>query len=264
MYIFNNKAYGSSGCFTFKNTRQKSNFIRFFSLCYNFRLTRFSSIQLTLNGFKIKFNSCRTTINYTTNSFAMPDMSRINDASADEIIGTLFVHDEESGQESEADLRCGRVILGRTSDNEIQLDSKYISRHHAQIVSNFRETYVEDLNSTNGIFFGNRRVKRRTLKDGDEFWMGKHRLTFLRNDGDVKLEDLKDNVEELEEYYDIEIPREKFDTVGGYLFHLLGNVPKKGEKVSDNGLVLMVEDSDARKIDKVRVWRDAEAPDTER
>ena len=135
----------------------------------------------------------------TTNSFAMPDMSRINDPSADEIIGTLFVHDEESGQESEADLRCGRVILGRTSDNEIQLDSKYISRHHAQIVSNLRESYVEDLNSTNGIFFGNRRVKRRTLKDGDEFWMGKHRLTFLRNDGDVKLEDLKDNVEELED-----------------------------------------------------------------
>ncbi|MDG5467725.1 hemolysin family protein [Deltaproteobacteria bacterium IMCC39524] len=77
------------------------------------------------------------------------------------------------------------------------------------------------------------------------------------------LVDARANVEELEEYYDIEIPREKFDTVGGYLFHLLGNVPQKGEKVSDNGLVLMVEDSDARKIEKVRVWRDAEASGTE-
>ena len=83
-----------------------------------------------------------------------------------------------------------------------------------------------------------------------------------QDDGTL-LVDARANVEELEEYYDIEIPREKFDTVGGYLFHLLGNVPQKGEKVSDNGLVLMVEDSDERKIEKVRVWRDAEVSGTE-
>lgn len=83
-----------------------------------------------------------------------------------------------------------------------------------------------------------------------------------QDDGTL-LVDARANVEELEEYFDIEIPREKFDTVGGYLFHLLGNVPQKGEKVSDNGLVLMVEDSDERKIDKVRVWRDAEVSGTE-
>ncbi len=70
------------------------------------------------------------------------------------------------------------------------------------------------------------------------------------------LVDARVNVEELEEYYDIVIPREKFDTVGGYLFHLLGNVPKVGEKVTDNGLTLMVEESDERKISKVRIWRD--------
>lgn len=75
------------------------------------------------------------------------------------------------------------------------------------------------------------------------------------------LVDARVNIEELEEYYDIEIPREKFDTVGGYLFHLLGYVPKAGEKITDNGLVLMVEESDERKIDKVRIWRDAEATD---
>jgi magnesium and cobalt transporter len=83
-----------------------------------------------------------------------------------------------------------------------------------------------------------------------------------QDDGTL-LVDARANVEELEEYYDIEIPREKFDTVGGYLFHLLGNVPQKGEKVSDNGLILMVEDSDERKIEKVRVWRDSEVSGTE-
>ena len=86
---------------------------------------------------------------------------------------------------------------------------------------------------------------------------------LLPQDDGTLLVDARANVEELEEYYDIEIPREKFDTVGGYLFHLLGNVPQKGEKVSDNGLILMVEDSDERKIEKVRVWRDAEVSGTE-
>lgn len=83
-----------------------------------------------------------------------------------------------------------------------------------------------------------------------------------QDDGTL-LVDARANVEELEEYYGIEIPREKFDTVGGYLFHLLGNVPKAGEQVSDNGLVLMVEVSDERKVEQVRIWRETETSGTE-
>lgn len=73
------------------------------------------------------------------------------------------------------------------------------------------------------------------------------------------LVDARANVEELEEYYNIVIPREKFDTVGGYLFHLLGNVPTAGEKIIDNGLVLQIEESDERRIGMVRIWRDTAA-----
>ena len=72
------------------------------------------------------------------------------------------------------------------------------------------------------------------------------------------LVDGRTSVEELEEYYEIDIPREKFDTVGGYIFHLLGHVPKAGERVRDNGLILMVDESDERKIGVVRVWRDVQ------
>lgn len=83
-----------------------------------------------------------------------------------------------------------------------------------------------------------------------------------QEDGSL-LVDARANVEELEEYYGIEISREKFDTVGGYIFHLLGNVPKIGEKTTDNGLVLVVEESDERKIGKVRVWREVESSPAE-
>ena len=80
----------------------------------------------------------------------------------------------------------------------------------------------------------------------------------VQKDGTL-LVDGRTSVEELEEYYEIEIPREKFDTIGGYLFHLLGYVPKAGERVRDNGLILMVEESDERRIGVVRVWRDVQA-----
>jgi magnesium and cobalt transporter len=80
----------------------------------------------------------------------------------------------------------------------------------------------------------------------------------LQEDGTL-LVDGRANVEELEEFYNIVIPREKFDTVGGYLFHLLGSVPTAGEKIIDNGLVMMVEESDERRIGMVRIWRDTEA-----
>ena len=79
----------------------------------------------------------------------------------------------------------------------------------------------------------------------------------VQKDGTL-LVDGRTNVEELEEYYEIEIPREKFDTVGGYLFHLMGHVPAVGEKVRDNGLIMMVEESDERKIGIVRIWRETQ------
>jgi magnesium and cobalt transporter len=79
-----------------------------------------------------------------------------------------------------------------------------------------------------------------------------------QSDGSLLL-DARANVEELEECFDIEIPREKFDTVGGFLIHLLGNVPLAGETARAHGLLLKVVEADERKVRKVLAWRDPEA-----
>jgi len=52
-------------------------------------------------------------------------------------------------------------------DNDIQIDSKFISRHHCQIVTQADSCLIEDLNSTNGIFVQSKRVRRHNLNDGD-------------------------------------------------------------------------------------------------
>ncbi len=58
------------------------------------------------------------------------------------------------------------------------------------------------------------------------------------------------NIEELEEHFEVSIPRDKFDTVGGYLFDLFGHVPLEGEEVRAGDLNMTVVESDARKIRK--------------
>ncbi len=71
----------------------------------------------------------------------------------------------------------------------------------------------------------------------------------------VVLVDGRLSIEELEDYFEINIPREKFDTVGGYLFNLFGHVPLVNEEIRDGDLLLTVVDCDDRKISKVRVQR---------
>lgn len=77
-------------------------------------------------------------------------------------------------------------------------------------------------------------------------------------DGTLLL-DARANVEELEEYFDIEIPRDKFDTVGGFVVHLLGSVPVAGEVACANGLLLQVVEADERKVRRVQASRDPAA-----
>ena len=79
----------------------------------------------------------------------------------------------------ELSLRPGRKIMGRTSDNDLQIDSRFVSRHHAQIISTQHACVIEDLNSTNGIYIKHRRVRRHSLNNGDVVQIGKHELTYV-------------------------------------------------------------------------------------
>jgi CBS domain containing-hemolysin-like protein len=67
--------------------------------------------------------------------------------------------------------------------------------------------------------------------------------------------DAKLEIEELESYFGVEIQKESFETVGGFIFHLLGRVPKAGERVDFGDLIMIVESADGRKIGRVRVTR---------
>lgn len=72
-----------------------------------------------------------------------------------------------------------RTSIGREPDNDIQVDSRFISRHHAVIHVGLHHTVIEDLGSTNGIIVNGQRVRRRALGEGDVVMIGKSQFRFL-------------------------------------------------------------------------------------
>ncbi len=98
--------------------------------------------------------------------------------SSDEVLARIIVaHGGEHVEERP--LRIGRIIVGRTVDNDVQVDSKYVSRHHCQITTTAEGSVLEDLNSTNGVYVKSKRVRRHHLNDGDVVVLGKHEIMYL-------------------------------------------------------------------------------------
>jgi type II secretory pathway predicted ATPase ExeA len=102
--------------------------------------------------------------------------------SGDAVAKLMVAHNEEDARE--VPLVPGRIILGRTGDNDLQIESKFVSRHHAQIVTYGEESIVEDLNSTNGIYVRGQRVTKHQLQHGDVFIIGEHELMYLKNESE--------------------------------------------------------------------------------
>jgi len=106
---------------------------------------------------------------------AMPASRRVGPS---EVLARIIVaHAGESVEERP--LRLGRLIIGRTLDNDLQIDSKFISRHHCQIVTTAEGSVLEDLNSTNGVYVKSKRVRKHHLNDGDVIVLGKHEIMYL-------------------------------------------------------------------------------------
>lgn len=71
--------------------------------------------------------------------------------------------------------------VGRSLAADIRFDDATVSRRHALVVRQADGVRVLDDRSLNGIFVNGNRVEWRTLHDGDEVVVGRHRLLFLVN-----------------------------------------------------------------------------------
>ena len=68
------------------------------------------------------------------------------------------------------------------------------------------------------------------------------------------------DLEVLEELFDVELEEEPYETVGGMVFGLVGEVPRVGQSVEARGLVLTVEEVVDRRVRQVLVERAGNGP----
>jgi putative hemolysin len=136
---------------------------------------------------------------------------------------------------------------------------KQFQRHRTQI-----GIVVDEYGGTAGLI---------TIEDMLEEIVGE-----IRDEYDVEAEPVVDegdgrflfngnvDVDEVIQRLNVQIDREGFETVGGYLLTHLGRVPAIGERVEMDGLLVEVLDVQRRRINKVRMARQpiAEAASGER
>ncbi len=72
-----------------------------------------------------------------------------------------------------------RLLIGRAEHNDVSIDSKFISRHHALMVRHGASTLLMDLNSANGTFVNSRRVSNQVLANDDVITLGDYGLKFV-------------------------------------------------------------------------------------
>lgn len=72
-----------------------------------------------------------------------------------------------------------RYTIGRLSDNDVRIDNPAVSGHHALIINILNDSFLEDLNSTNGTYVNGKLIKKHALQHGDVVTVGHHQLRFI-------------------------------------------------------------------------------------
>jgi pSer/pThr/pTyr-binding forkhead associated (FHA) protein len=72
-----------------------------------------------------------------------------------------------------------RYTIGRLPDNDIRIDNAAVSGHHALIINILNDSFLEDLNSTNGTYVNGKIVKKHAMQHGDVITVGHHSLRYI-------------------------------------------------------------------------------------
>src|SRR5262245_11423939 len=72
-----------------------------------------------------------------------------------------------------------RYTVGRLPDNDVRIDNAAVSGHHGLIINILNDSFLEDLNSTNGTYVNGKLIKKHALTHGDVITVGHHHLRFV-------------------------------------------------------------------------------------
>ena len=74
-----------------------------------------------------------------------------------------------------------RMTIGRKEDNDIVIDNLAVSGEHAAIATLLNDSFLEDLDSTNGVIVNGNATKKHFLQNNDLIEIGKYKLKYLND-----------------------------------------------------------------------------------
>jgi pSer/pThr/pTyr-binding forkhead associated (FHA) protein len=80
---------------------------------------------------------------------------------------------------AEYNMNRERYTVGRLPDNDVRIDNPTVSGHHSLIINILNDSFLEDLNSTNGTYVNGKLIKKHALQHGDVITVGKHQLRYV-------------------------------------------------------------------------------------
>ena len=78
----------------------------------------------------------------------------------------------------ELTLQKERITIGRRPHNDIVLDMRAVSAEHAAIITILQNSFLEDLNSTNGTQVNGQPVRKQFLQDQDVIQLAKYEIRY--------------------------------------------------------------------------------------
>lgn len=81
---------------------------------------------------------------------------------------------------AEYELTKERYTIGRLPDNDIHLDNLAVSGHHAAVLNILNDSFLEDLNSTNGTYVNGKLIKKHALQHGDQIVIGRYQIKYVQ------------------------------------------------------------------------------------
>src|SRR5260370_14906162 len=93
---------------------------------------------------------------------------------------------------AEYNMNKERYTIGRLPDNDIRIDNPAVSGHHSLIINILNDSFLEDLNSTNGTYVNGKLIKKHAMQHGDVITVGHHQLRFVDSqDGDTEQDEFE-------------------------------------------------------------------------
>ncbi|MCW8831170.1 MAG: FHA domain-containing protein [Gammaproteobacteria bacterium] len=71
------------------------------------------------------------------------------------------------------------ITIGRKPNNDIHIDNLAVSGTHAKVLTILNDSFIEDLNSTNGTLINGKPITKHSLKNGEKIIIGKHTLEYV-------------------------------------------------------------------------------------